>query len=295
MRRNSSLPLLLAACLTAAVVLWPQSARAARHVHGARASVVVVGGYLYDPFWGPGFWGGPWYPYPYGYPYGFYPYPYDRGADMRVLATPKDAKVYVDGYYAGIVDDFDGVFQHLSMPPGGHEVTLYREGYRTVTRKVYLEPTSTFKLHEQMERLPAGEVSASPPPPAAPPPSTRRPVGRSPYGPRGPRVPPPPGEPPTPAEPPPPSEPPAPRPPDMAPGESSSFGALSIQVQPPDAEIMIDGQQWQGTSDRARLIVQVSEGTHHVEIRKDGYRPYEADLDVRRGETRAVNISLSPQ
>jgi hypothetical protein len=33
-----------------------------------------------------------------------------------VLATPKEAAVYVDGFYAGVVDDFDGVFQSLPLP-----------------------------------------------------------------------------------------------------------------------------------------------------------------------------------
>ncbi|MGE5244080.1 MAG: PEGA domain-containing protein [Betaproteobacteria bacterium] len=297
MRRNRSLPLLFTVCLTAAATLWPVPSRAAGHVHGVRGSLVVVGGYAYDPFWGPGFWGvGPWYPYPYGYPYGYYPFPYDRSADVRVLATPKDAKVYVDGYYAGIVDDFDGIFQHLSIAPGGHELTLYREGYRTVTRKVYLEPNATLKLREHMERLPAGEVSAAPPAPTALPPATPR---RGPYGPRGPRVRPVPPEPPQAPEPPQPPEPgtpAAPPPPGMTgPGEPSSFGALSIRVQPDDAEVLIDGERWDGSTGRARLVVQLAEGTHHVEIRRDGYRTYEADVEVARGETREINVSLSRQ
>lgn len=235
-------------------VLRPVPARAAGRGRGVRGSIVFVGGYAYDPFWGPGFWGaGPWYPYP--YPYSIDPLPYDPSADMRILATPKDAKVYVDGYYVGLVDDFDGVFQHLSLPPGGHDITLYREGYRTVTRQIYLQPAHTFKLREQMAPVAPGEASAPPP---APPAS---------------------------AAPPPPEE--------GAPGEASNFGALSIHVQPADAEVLIDGERWDGTPDRARLIVQVADGRHHVEIRKDGYRPYEADVDVRRGETRAVNVSLS--
>jgi hypothetical protein len=34
----------------------------------------------------------------------------------------------VDGFYAGIVDDFNGVFQSLPLTPGGHTVVLYVEG-----------------------------------------------------------------------------------------------------------------------------------------------------------------------
>ena len=88
------------------------------------------------------------------------PYPY---ADVRTEVTPKQAQVYVDGYYAGVASDFDGVFKRLHLTPGGHAVTLYLEGYRTVTQDVYVRPDSTFKLNESMERLSAGETSEPPP------------------------------------------------------------------------------------------------------------------------------------
>ena len=44
-----------------------------------------------------------------------YPYPYRLSLvqsrnSVRIQAEPKTAEVYVDGFYAGIVDDFDGVF-----------------------------------------------------------------------------------------------------------------------------------------------------------------------------------------
>src|SRR5439155_20300398 len=65
------------------------------------------------------------------------PYRYARAdASLRIEATPKQAEVYVDGYYAGIVDDFDGTFQRLHAQPGQHEITLYLDGYRTVRQRV---------------------------------------------------------------------------------------------------------------------------------------------------------------
>jgi len=36
----------------------------------------------------------------------------------------RDAQVFVDGYYAGIVDDYDGVFQHLNLEPGTHRIEI---------------------------------------------------------------------------------------------------------------------------------------------------------------------------
>ena len=108
--------------------------------------MVVVGGYyyhpyFYDPWFGP--WG-PWYPAPYAY--GYYPYYGPPEADLRLLGKPNKAEVYVDGYFAGIVDEFDGFFQRLHVPPGQHEITLRLEGYRTVHQKLYLTPKNTVKL-----------------------------------------------------------------------------------------------------------------------------------------------------
>ena len=88
--------------------------------------VVVGGGYYYRPYFYDPFWFDPWYGFSYGYQYPWGPYGYppyrayrvDPGASLRLEVKPKDAEVYVDGYYAGIVDDFDGTFQRLSVTPG---------------------------------------------------------------------------------------------------------------------------------------------------------------------------------
>src|SRR5262249_50111827 len=83
--------------------------------------VVVVGG-VFSPFSSP-FWIDPWGPL--DYQWGVYPpyYPYRYlapEASVKFEVKPKEAEVYIDGYYAGIVDDFDGVFQRLHVEPGEH-------------------------------------------------------------------------------------------------------------------------------------------------------------------------------
>jgi len=112
----------------------------------------------------------------YPYPPGYYA-PRDLTA-VRLLVTPREAQVYVDGYYAGIVDDYDGVFQRLHLPAGEHEIVLYLDGYRTVHQKVYLTPDDTYKLRYKMEKNLAGETSEPPPtaqgPGEAPPPVADR-------------------------------------------------------------------------------------------------------------------------
>jgi uncharacterized membrane protein len=40
------------------------------------------------------------------------------------------------------------------------------------------------------------------------------------------------------------------------------------------------------------LIVEVAEGSHTVEIRKSGYRTYVTQVEVRRGGTTPLNVSL---
>jgi hypothetical protein len=145
--------------LLASALLFVVSAPAFAQRFG-RGPVVVPRVHLYGPaFYDPWWWG----PY---YPYGEYPYRVDTTGDVRIEATPKQAAVYVDGYYAGVVDNFDGAFKHLHATPGGHAITLYLNGYRTVTEDVYVRPGATFKLTATMDRLPDGTQSAPPPKPA---------------------------------------------------------------------------------------------------------------------------------
>src|SRR6185436_8519516 len=61
----------------------------ARPYYGTRGSYVFVGGYFYDPFFGPY----PWWPRS-AYGWGYYPV-FDYRADVRIQATPRDAAVYV--------------------------------------------------------------------------------------------------------------------------------------------------------------------------------------------------------
>jgi PEGA domain len=153
-----------AALLTAAVLMAGAGTASAEPIHGRANVVVGVGGgpfyspFYYDPFWGP------FYPYAYG----AYPFVVHPEGTVKVEVSPKQAQVYVDGYYAGVVDDFDGVFKRLHTSPGGHAITLHLEGYRTVTQNIYASPDNTYKLKETMEKLGPGERSEAPPAPSRP-------------------------------------------------------------------------------------------------------------------------------
>ncbi len=72
----------------------------------------------------------------------------------------------------------------------------------------------------------------------------------------------------------------------------TAFGTLSIQVRPPDAEIFIDGERWTGSEGNAPLQVQLSPGTHRIEMRAPGRQTFSATVTIRSGQTTPLNVSL---
>lgn len=283
-------------CFTVIAVL-PQEAQAQRRVirRTAPRSVVYVAArpyypVYYSPFfagwYGSGWYGygwPGWYGYGYGrpgwYPYGFYGqhypyrYRYDDTGSARIEVKPREAQVFVDGYFVGTVDDFDGWLQRLHVPYGEHEIQIYMPGYRTLREKVLFRPGATIKINGTLEPLPAGETAdqrPAPEPGTQPPgrgpdqyPAPRRPRGEYPAPPRG--------------------------------GQDARAGEVAIRVQPGDAEVRIDGERWDSPQGGERLVVQLSEGEHRVEIRREGYAPFTTTIRIRRGETYPLNVSLTRQ
>lgn len=271
--------------LTAIVVIaWTADGLAQPHGRGVDHApvrgAVVVAPYYYAPLWAydPWFYDAPW-----GGPYS-YQYYGDPGGSVKLEVKPRNAQVYVDGYYAGIVDDFDGAFQRLRIIPGEHEIVLYLEGYRTVRQKVYVQPNNTFKMKQNMEKLGSGEHMEPRPTPPAPPPSAEPggQPGQPPYG----QVPPPPYGRRAPQGTPPPN---APQPP------SATYGMLAIRVQPGPADVVVDGEKWRGPEGQERIFIELPEGRHTIEIQKPGYRTYVTDVEIHRGDTTQLNVSLRTQ
>ena len=179
MRRKARFYFLLTAVFVVSLAFMPAPALA-QHGHGpgpghwggghvyVRAGFGGYWGYPYwgwGPYWGAAYWGwgGPWYGY--GYPWGYYPGPPDDSASVKLEVTPKDAQVYVDGNYLGVVDDFDGMFQKLHVPPGNRELVLYKPGFKTVKQTIRLGRGQDVKIHYALEPLAAGETADPPPPP----------------------------------------------------------------------------------------------------------------------------------
>jgi hypothetical protein len=133
---------------------------------GGGGTVFVPGYYGYP--WGYGGWWGlyggfydPWYGGDYGYGgydsgYG-YPPDYsssdeDQGA-LRLKVKPREAEVYVDGYYAGVIDDFDGLFQRLHLAGGPHRIEIRAPGYQTLTVDVRVEPGHTTTYEGDLQKI----------------------------------------------------------------------------------------------------------------------------------------------
>jgi len=275
---NPKRSFLVLTVLAAVVTLTPTDASAQRRIvrRGPVSHIAVGVGigypiygfpayaypYFYDPFW----WGYPgWGGYQY-YPSRYY-YP---GADLRIQVQPKDAEVYLDGYLVGTVDNFDGVFQRLQVPLGEHEVTIYSPTYHSFRERMLFRPGESYKIKNVMQPLAAGEQ------PDARPAAAPRQQGQGMQAP-------PPG--------PPRQGPPRQGPPPRGDVRADQFGTLAMRVQPGDAEIAIDGERWDAPGGE-RIVVQLSEGTHRIEVRKEGYRTYTSTVRVRSGETTTLNVSL---
>jgi hypothetical protein len=102
----------------------------------------------YDPyfrgdfFWGNNGWRSRSY---YGGYYGG-GYAYELGK-LRLQVQPREAEVYIDGYYAGIVDDFDGRLQGLQLESGNYAVEIGLPGFAPLQFDVHVQPgrTTTYR------------------------------------------------------------------------------------------------------------------------------------------------------
>jgi PEGA domain len=119
--------------------------QALRHYYGRGSGLSIYFGF------GSGYrYGSPYYGRVYGYVpgqvYGSRLY----YGDVRLQVRPRDAAVYVDGYYAGIVDNFDGIFQRLTLTVGPHEIEIEAPGFEPQIFDVYVDPTRTVDLHADL-------------------------------------------------------------------------------------------------------------------------------------------------
>ena len=78
------------------------------------------------------------YPYPYAYSVGRPPASYYGGVVLEI--EPIGAAVYVDGAYAGVVADFDGSRQPLTLTGGTHRIEIVEQGLAPLVFDVVVQP-----------------------------------------------------------------------------------------------------------------------------------------------------------
>jgi hypothetical protein len=278
-----------------------------------RYSSYPYSNYYYDPFvysgrypgrsygrygYGYGYYD---YGYSYGDYYGYYPSSYARSyryrsgniTQLRTMVEPAKARVYVDGYYAGIADDFDGLFQRLNISPGRHDITFKLEGYTSHTFSVYAGRDQTLKLRWDMVRG-SGETKDS--------------IGEE-YDRRSDRDP---GR-------------ESDRDANMdrdqdrdrdrasarddadrsrevdsdrdaadsrsqPPARNQGRGELLLEVEPADASVYVDGEFYGKAAQVSK--VELAAGRHRIEVVRPGYRTEETEVDVE-GEAKKVVFKLS--
>jgi hypothetical protein len=121
------------------------------------AGGIIGGAGLYDGYYD-GYYGAydPWY--------GWFPAyapitvsgggsrgPDDTGG-LRLKVKPLNASVYVDSFFVGIVDDFDGAFQRLKLERGPHRIEIRSPQHVPVTFDVMIQEDFTITYRGELTK-----------------------------------------------------------------------------------------------------------------------------------------------
>jgi hypothetical protein len=86
--------------------------------------------------------------YPFGpvQPAYYDPVPAPTLGGVRITDAPREAQVFVDGAYVGIVDDFDGANQHLNLEAGQHRIEIHTPAAGAIAFDVDVQAGRTITL-----------------------------------------------------------------------------------------------------------------------------------------------------
>jgi len=249
-----------------------QSSRGHRSDGERHGRVRIYGGY--SSYWGlypyydqyDGYYD-PYYGAYYGWraPHRGYRYAYDDNyGSLRLMVEPDDTEVYVDGYYAGVVDSFDGIFQRLTLRPGRHEIALKRAEYRTHRIRVYVPVGGSLRIRHQMERgtslEPSETVIGSPEADETRDRARAEAQGEETQAPERPEAP-------------------------------ARTGELRLNVKPADAAVYVDGV-FRGNAEDVEDL-DLPAGTHRIEVVRPGYVTYEREVTLRAGQNTDQRVELA--
>jgi hypothetical protein len=74
----------------------------------------------------------------------------DATGELKIAATPSRAAVFVDGQYAGHVDEFDGMGKSMLLTPGQHRLRIALPGYLPFDTTVDLHPQQKLKIQTDL-------------------------------------------------------------------------------------------------------------------------------------------------
>jgi hypothetical protein len=212
-------------------------------------------GFYYHPYFG--FYYGPYYGPFYPVPGPFLGAMRQSVSAVRARVKPTETEVFVNGYFAGLVDDFDGIFQRLYVPPGQHDIVFRLDGYQTYRQRLYLQPGDTRDVVHQMQRLRDDEVAAPIDEPGAAHPWT-------------------------------------PVTPTAGDRPASPFGILTLRVDPSGGAVLIDDEVWIVLNGRRDLVLHVPSGPHQLEVRRDGYQTFRTGIALSEGARTTLEVTLHP-
>ncbi len=252
--------------------------------------------YYYRPFGYPyGYYGyGYGYPYyGYGYPYRSYYYGY---GEIRTEIKPDEAKVYLDGDYVGVADDFNSWYQRMNVEPGRHRLVFRAQGYQPYAVTMRILPGRDYHIKQQLQpgndAIPDSEMRLQDSERdhqyssrdryrdndqrrdrERDYDSDRRDEDR--YNRDEERY-------------------DSNRDPGEYEQDTRGKTMMTFQVEPKDATIYIDGDYY-GTADAQNnneIQVLLSDGTHRIEVVRPGYETFSKDIVVNDKATRSITIQL---
>ena len=232
---------------------------------------------------------------------------------MSTDVSPEEARVFLDGRYIGIADDFDGFPDFLYLRKGKYVLEFRLDGYETQSVTIDAKPGARFDVNNKLKKIPGAPQYGSY--------DTPKPEGGIirfwgkqrgvdvPYEGEGP-----------PASRPPrgsdlevqPDDAPAPPPgaqprddawrqpalasaPPAAEAVRPKQGRLHFLVSPGDAVVYLD-DKFLGIAqeiDSLERGIPLAPGKHTVTVSRPGYQDKKIDVSVSPGETREVEITLA--
>ncbi|HWG59224.1 MAG TPA: PEGA domain-containing protein [Candidatus Acidoferrales bacterium] len=75
-----------------------------------------------------------------------------ESAEIRIHVAPSNAAVYLDGAFAGTVNDFGGIGRAMLAPPGKHTLKISSPGYEDYVVALNLEAGEKYNIETKLTR-----------------------------------------------------------------------------------------------------------------------------------------------